>query len=421
MANLRPSLGVISLSFYGIGMILGAGIYSVIGPAAGIAGEALWISFVLSSFVALLTCLSYAELAAMYPNAGGEYAYFTRAYPQHPWFGFMAGLTMVTVNSATSATVAIAFAGYFQALIQSPNLLIAFLLILLVTLINVIGIQTSSRVNILLTLIEAAGLLLVIYLGIDRVDFTEAFKKMPFPEVVTGAAVIFFSYLGFENIINLAEEARHPTRDLPRAIILSLIVTSFIYILIGFTVVALWPPANLAKSEAPLVDALAHAWPNAATTLGFIALFSTANTALIGTLTGSRILFAMARDKKLPPAMAQLFAKRGTPWLASLVIFGVTSALLLIGELKTVASLTSLCSLLAFLGVHSTVIMLRFRRPDFKRPFRVPLTLGKLPLIPCFGVISTSGLLTQFEAEVYWGGAVVIGAAFVVYGLRRKF
>ena len=204
---LQRSLGLGSLTFYGVGVILGAGIYSILGEAAGVAGEALWWSFLLASLAALLTGLSYAELATMFPQAGAEYVYLRVAWPRASWLPGTLGWVLVATGIATTATVALAFAGYASLFIPLPLWTIAVALVVAMAALNVLGANEASWANIVFTLVESAGLVALIVVGARDPDFGRVFTTAPHAGVLGGAALIFFAYLGFEEIANLAEEA----------------------------------------------------------------------------------------------------------------------------------------------------------------------------------------------------------------------
>jgi amino acid transporter len=420
MNGLKRSLGLMSATFFGIGMILGAGIYSVIGPAAGEAGHGLWISLLLSAAVALITGLSYAELATMYPNAGGEYIYLKESFPKPRWLSFFIGLVVAGLGAATAAAVAIGFAGYFDTFFDSPPSWSAFTLLIVVSLINILGIRESSVANILFTIIEASGLILVIYVAVVAdIDLPDEVFSIPDSGILSGAALVFFSYLGFENIVNLAEEIDKPERNLPRAIFISITVTSILYVAIGLAAVTLASPEDLARSDAPLADILKSQSTALARSLTVIALFATANTALISCLTASRVLYAMSRAADLPKGMGRVLERTGTPWMATIAVLAVASVLLLSHQVKYVASVASLASLIIFAIVHVTVIVQRFRNPTARRPFRVPLAIGKVPVLPSLGVGSVLVLMTQFERDVYLACLAAVFAGAVSYFFWR--
>jgi len=410
--RLKPVLGPAQLFFYSVGVIVGAGIYSVIGAAAGLAGEALWLSFLLGALAALLTGLSYAEMATAFPYAGAEYIYVQKAMPRWRWAAFGTGAIILIGGAATAATVAVAFAGYVRIFFDLPEMVSALGLLVACTALGLWGLRESSWANIVFTLIEVAGLVLVITVGLTRDSFGAALAALPHSGVMASAAIIFFVYLGFEEIANLAEEVRDPARDLPRAIFASIVATTVLYVLVALAVVALVTPRELAASEAPLATALASVWPRSAGLLSAVALFATANTVLITLIATARVAFSMGRDGGMPTALARVLPARQTPWVASLLIFAIAAALIPIGKLDFLAGLSSFAAVLAFLAVNVALIVLRFRRPDQPRPFRVPLAIGRLPVLPVLGIAALGLLLLHFERVVYLAGlgAIVLAA-----------
>lgn len=411
---LHRSLGLGSLTFYGVGVILGAGIYSILGEAAGVAGEALWWSFLLASLAALLTGLSYAELTTMFPQAGAEYVYLRVAWPQASWLPGTLGWALVATGVATTATVAIAFAGYASLFVPFPAWVIAAALILAVATLNVIGVREAGRANVVFTLIEAAGLVALILVGARDPDFGRVWMTAPHAGVLAGAALIFFAYLGFEEIANLAEEAKRPAVDLPRAILISVAVSTTLYVLVAVASVALLPPARLAASASPLAEAMRAGAPQLAGLLASIALFATANTALIAMLAASRLLFAMARGGDAPPLFSRTHGPGGTPMPAILLVGVGAIACLPLGGVGAVGSLASLLALVTFAAVNAAVVRLRFTQPAAERPFRVPLHVQRVPLPAAAGLLVVALLLSRFGLRTYLVAAVMLAAAFVV-------
>lgn len=328
---------------------------------------------------------------------------------------------IIASGAATAATVALAFGGYLQGFVPLPPVLAAGALLALFTLLNILGIRQSSWTNVVFTLVEAGGLVLVIVIGVMRPQFGAAILARPQPGVFAGAALVFFAYLGFEDIANLSEEARDPARDLPRAIFLSLGITTVLYILVSLASIALVPPQRLAASEAPLAAALAESAPVLAGVVGAVPLFATANTALITLIVGSRMLFAMARDGSLPGSLAHLLPRRQTPWIAAIAMLAGATLLLPFRNVAIVASLSSFGALIAFTTVHISLVVLRHRAGDHPRPFRVPLALGSIPILPVLGALSTLFLVLQFDPVVYLVGGVAFLAATALYAVRRRF
>ncbi len=418
---LNRSLGLPMLTFYGTGMILGAGIYSIIGHAAGIAGDSLWLGFLLAAFAALLTALSYAELATMYPAAGAEYIYMRHAFSKHRWFAATIGIGVIFAGCASAATVSLAFASYLQHFVEWPRFLVASSLLVVFTGVNILGIRQSSWTNAIFTLIEATGLVLFIWLGWQRPDFGKALLASPTLTTVSSAALIIFAFLGFENIVSLAEETKDPEKNIPRAILLSLLISTILYILVSLAAVALMPPEQLAQTESALIDASLKSSRSLASILGGIALFSTANTALIGLVTISRILYGISNDKSLPRVLSKTFEKQQTPWVAALVALVLTILLLPFGKVETLAGIASFTTMIVFIAVNVALIRLRIITPEKIRPFRLPLSLGKFPIFPVLGIATCFAFLFQFDRTVYLTGLLAFVCSAGIYFLCRIF
>lgn len=407
------------LTIYGVGMIFGAGIYSVIGTAAGKAQEGLWISFAISAFVVLLTALSYAELVTRFPEAGAEFIYLRNAFPKVPSVGFVVSMLVALSNIATAATVSLAFAGYFNKFVSFSPAVVAYLLLATMAGIAIVGIRESSWLTIVFTLIEGGGLIYFIFLGATKADIFEGLSAPIEWSLLPAAALVFFSFLGFENIANLAEEAKKPEKDVPKAILLSIFISTVIYILVGLAAVALLSPELLSKSSSPLATAAAKASPGAGTILAAIALFATANTALIALISTSRIFFSMARKGELPKVFEKTLSKRKTPWSATLLAFVIGMALLPLGKVETVASVSSLVSLVAFMGVNIGLIIIRINGPKAKPAFKVQPSIGKIPLPPLLAILTLGILTTLFEPIVYAVAGIAITVLFGFRTLRQ--
>jgi APA family basic amino acid/polyamine antiporter len=418
--QLKPVLGQIQLTFYGIGVIVGAGAYTIIGAAAALAGPNLWLCFLAGALVALLTALSYAEMATAFPGAGAEYVYMRLAFPRRPWVSFTVGLIILIGGSATAATVAVAFGGYFKTFIDLPIVLSALALLVACTLFNIWGLHESSWLNIAFTLIEVGGIVLVILAGLTRDDFAAPLAVIDIqPGFMAATALLFFVYLGFEEIANLSEEVRDPGRNMPRAIFWSLGITTCLYVMTALAVLALATPHELAGSEAPLSLAVQKVWPGAGYVLGGIALFAAANTVLITVIATSRLAFSMARDNEIPPLFSRLLPGRGTPWVAALLTLLVAAALTPAGGVELLAGLSSFAALLAFLAVNVGLIVLRYRDPDRLRPFRVPMRIGRLPVLPVAGIATILALLAYFDWRIYVAGLGAFVFGVIALGVRR--
>jgi APA family basic amino acid/polyamine antiporter len=418
---LDRALNLPQLAFFGVGSMVGAGIYSVIGAAAGEAGSHLWLSFLLAGAAAVLTVLSYAELASAVPKAGAEYQFLKTAFPRWRLPAFLAGYFIAVNAAATVATVAVAFAGYLTVFMPVPALTTAFVLIVLCTAVNIAGIRQSTWVGLALICIEVAGLLLIIAVGFLYGSPGRSFAAVPGLGEVSGifaaTALIFFMYTGFEDVANLTEEAHDPKRSIPRALVVSVAVTTVIYVLVSLSAIALVPPQALAGSDHPLTTAIGTVHPWLGRALAVCALFATASTALIVLVSISRLLYGMARDGEMPGVLARLLHRRRTPWVAALALFVIACLLLPLGEVKIIASVSSLGVLSVFVAVQTAVIVLRYTQPEMERSFRVPLSVGRFPVPPAVGIVITAALLTQFEPVVYMVGlvALVFGACLYLW------
>jgi amino acid transporter len=415
----RGTLGVVGLTFYGVGMIVGAGVYSVIGAAAGKAGGGLWLGFVAGAVVAALTALSYAELATMFPRAGAEYVYARFAFPRTRAVPFAIGAVLVLAAAGTAATVSIAFAGYLSAFVPWPPVVVALAWVAVLSAVNLAGIRVASGANVALTLAEVAGLVAFVAVGVSAPSFGERLFEAEAAGTLAGAAILFFAYLGFEDVANLAEDARDPTRDMPRALFASVGVTAVLYVAVGLAAVALLPPERLAESPAPLATAARERSATVADGLGVVALFATTNTALIALVAGSRMARGMAKEGDLPRLFGATRGRHDTPWTAAILVGALAMALVPLGGLAAVASLSSFAALLAFLTVNVAVVVLRYRRPSERRPFRVPLAVGRFPVLPGVAFLAALVLVAHFDASTYAGGAVAVAAMLVFHAVRR--
>ncbi|MFH0836832.1 MAG: amino acid permease, partial [Candidatus Aenigmatarchaeota archaeon] len=338
--KLKRTLGFWAILFCSIGAILGAGIYVLIGKAAGIGGNAVWMAFGLSALLAALSGLSYAELVSMFPKSSAEFGYTKKAFGRR--IGFVIGLLIILASIVSAAAVAIGFGGYFSALTNLPIIPIAIILVILLSGLIVYGIKESAIMAIAFTLIELAGLVIVIVIGFPHLGSVDYFA-MPangFTSIFAAAALIFFAYLGFEEITRLGEETKKPTKTIPRALILSIIISTILYILVAITVVSVVDWQTLGTSNAPLADVVATVFgSNAFLLIAVIALFATANTVLFIMVAGSRIIYGMSVEKELPKRFCCIIKSRKTPLFAILLTMIFTIAFCMVGNLETVASL----------------------------------------------------------------------------------
>jgi APA family basic amino acid/polyamine antiporter len=423
MTELQRHLGLFHTTVYGVGLILGAGIYALIGDAAGETGNSLWISFILAAIAAIFTGLSYAELSSMYPKAAAEYSYVKNAFKNN-FVAFIVGWLTLFVAVISASAIALGFGGYFTELFGTPIVASAVLIIVGLSFLNFFGIRESSAINIAFTVIEAAGLALVIWLGLSisgnvRVDYFE--MPFGFSGIFSAFTLVFFAYIGFENIANIAEEIKNPRKVLPRAIIFSISITAIVYILVSVSAVRVLSWQELDVSLAPLADVvkrgLGDQWHF---TVLFIALFATTNTVLIMLISGSRILYGIARDNSLPAFLGAIHHKRKTPWVATIVIGGLSMIFIFAGDIATVANISVFAIIMVFILVNLALIWLRYKQPNAERSFKVPLNVRKFPVLAALGIITPIFGVIQFDAYVLLMGLCVIISGAVFYFVYNK-
>ncbi|MFN3655598.1 MAG: APC family permease, partial [Candidatus Nitrosotenuis sp.] len=367
--------------------------------------------------------MSYAELSAMYPRAAAEYMFVKNAFKSN-FVAFIVGWLTLFVAIISASAIALGFGGYFTTISGVPIVVGAVIAIIGLSFLNFFGIHESSSLNIVFTIVEAAGLALVIWLGFVVFGNVEVnYFEMPFgfSGVFAAFTLVFFAYVGFENIANIAEEIKNPQKVLPRAIILAISITAVIYISVSLSAVRILSWQELDASVAPLADvikkALGQQWQ---TVILFIALFATTNTVLIMLVSGSRILYGIARDKSLPPILGAIHHKRKTPWLAVIIIGALSCVFIFAGEISTVANISVFAIIMVFILVNFSLIWLRFKEPDTERPFKVPLNVKWFPILPALGIITPILGVIKFDSYIILMGLGVVVSGIVFYFVYNK-
>jgi APA family basic amino acid/polyamine antiporter len=396
----------------GIGIILGAGIYVLVGEVAGESGNAVWISFALAAVVAGTVGLSYAELASMYPRAGADYEYTRQALGPRP--AFVVGWLIVVGNLVAAAAVALGFGSYMTTFVDLGATPSAIGALTVATLIAFSGVRESVRLAMVLTLVEAVGLVIVIIVGVPHVgDVNLLDAKAGAAGIFSGMALVFFAYIGFEQIATLSEETHDSRRAIPTAILLSLAVTAFLYVLVAICAISVLGWEALSASDAPLADVAAdELGSRASDVVAVIALFSTANTVLLLLVAASRLIYGMASGGSLPRFLAWVHPGRQTPARAIGMCLLVSVGFALSGDLSLVAGATNFAVFIGFGAVNLSLIILRYKRPDLPRPFRVPLSVGRLPIIPLLALAAVGFMMTNLDQT-----ALIIGAGLFVSGV----
>lgn len=399
MSELRRELGLTEAVVYGVGLILGAGIYAILGEATGVTGGSIVFSFLLAAAIASLTGLSYAELASLYPKGEGDYIYVREAFDREILSNLTA-LGRLAVGVISTAAVALAFSGYFSAFVSIPAVPLAAGLVVVMMLVNFWGIELSAKLNVVFTAIEVLGLLIIIWLGAGSWQQVPVFQAPNGLFGVTQASfLIFFAYLGFGSIVNISEETENAATTIPRAIVLSIAITTVLYVLVGLSAVALMDWQALGQSASPLADVARIGWgPTGARVLGIIALFSTTNTVLILQISTSRLLYGVSKVEyqAFPEIFSRVHPTRKTPHYAVGLVGLVTIPFVLLGDIGAVAGLANLVLLLLFVLVNAALLNLRFRQPAADPGFRAPLNVGRLSLTAVAGLLSSLALIVFY-------------------------
>lgn len=394
--TLRRELGLAKVVIYGVGLILGAGIYAILGEAAGAAGESLPISFLLAAIIALFTGLSYAELSSRFPKGEGDYVYVREAF-QAKRLAEVVAFLRVFVGVVSAAAVALAFSGYLSAFVEVPPIMTAIGLVAVASAVNFWGISTSAKLNVIFTLAEVAGLVLIIWVGRGSWGEVEVLSSPTGVTGIMGAAfLVFFAYVGFGSIVNIAEETEDPTRTIPKAILLSIGITTVLYMLVAISAVGVVDWQTLGDSASPLaLVAQAGAGAVSGTVVGAIALASTGNTVLILLVSTSRLLYGVSKSeyRSFPPLFSRVHSHRRTPHFAIALVGGTTIPFVLLGDLGQVAAISNAALLVVFVIVNAALLKLRFDEPESRGGFTTPLTVGRLSFTALCGVLTSTGLL----------------------------
>jgi APA family basic amino acid/polyamine antiporter len=410
---LQREAGLFQVIAYGVGNIVGAGIYVLVGDASGLAGGAVWLAFLAGAFVALFTGLSYAELAATYPRAASEYIFLGRAYGNRS-LSFLTQWMMLVTEVVAAAAVALGFAGYLSTVVQVPLIPAAAALLILLTIVASTGIKQSLKLNTVLSMVAIGGLLVVVASGIGKIG-SASYVSSPngIPGVLAATVLVFFSYIGFDNISNLSEETKEPEKTIPKALLASLALSTVLYVLVGLASVSLVPWSHLAASEAPLALAVSSVLGQSGSDiLTVAALLTTLNTVLVLLLVSSRIIYGLSREGALPRPLGWVSKRTHAPLVASLVTLAIALAVLPLGQVGAIAKVTSFGSLLTFALVNLALLHLRRVAPSLSRPFKAPMSIGWVSVTGLLGLISCLALLTQFDLL-----SVALGLCLPVSGM----
>jgi len=439
MTQLKRAIGPALLMLYGVGSMLGAGIYGLVGKAAGVMGGAVWMAFLVAMVAALLTGVSYASIASRYPRAGGA-AYVTQRAYRTAWLSYVVGLAIVCSGLASIATQSRVVAENLNTLIgldfgftiagaSAEVMMLAIGVLLLVAGVVYRGITESLWANAICTFVESAGLLFVIAVGMrfwGQADLFEVPAEAANPTgaltvalLLQGSILTFFSFLGFEDMLNVAEEVKRPERAIPTALIGAMVVASLIYVAVSITAVSVVPWRELAAAPGPLrlvVERAAPWFPAVGFTI--ITIAAVANTALVNYVMGSRLLYGMARQGLLPAMLGRVHGARQTPHVAIGVLLAFVIGLQFAGGIEQLASATVLLLLFVFALVNGALIVLTRREGKIEGCFNAPI------IVPASGALICMVMIVGRVQQDDWRGPAIAGALIamilVLFVLTRK-
>ncbi|WP_328910552.1 APC family permease [Streptomyces sp. NBC_00234] len=415
---LKRAIGPRLLILFVIGDILGTGIYATTGKVAGKVGGALWLPFLIGFVVAILTAASYVELVGKYPKAAGAALYTQKAF-KVPFLTFVVAFMVMCSGLSSASAAARAFSGDYLGEFTTavPPTLVAILFILILAAINLRGVAESVKANVVLTIVEVTGLLVILSIGAYAVlagdgqpsrltEFEGSGTGFALMTGVLGATALgFFAFVGFEDSVNMAEETKDPVRTFPRAIFIGVAVTGTIYVLVALVSSLLVDHRTLEGSSGPLLEVVKAGGIDFPPKLfALIALFAVTNSALINIMMASRLCYGMANERILPPAMGRVLAKRRTPWVGIVFVSVLAIGLVTTGEIEGLGDTTAFLLLCVFAVVNISVLVLRKDRVDHHH-FRTPTAL---PVLGAITALILASPIADRDADVYIRAGVLL-------------
>lgn len=446
--SLRRSLTAWDLTLLGIGAIIGTGIFVLTGTAAANqAGPAITLSYMAAGLACAFAALCYAEFASMIPIAGSAYTYAYATLGE--LVAWMIGWDLILEYAVGSMTVAIGWSGYMQRLLAGANITLpvaiaaappvgiinlpAVIIVLLIMILLVVGIRESARFNAVMVGIKLVAVLFFLAAGFSYVEPTNWQPYTPYgwPGVMAAAAVVFFAYIGFDAVSTTAEEAKNPQRDLPIGIIASLVICTVLYLAVGAVLTGIVPVVqyrSVAEAlpgvpmvatadsvkflNAPVAYALAVInLPRASGLVSAGAVAGITSVLLVMLMSQPRIFFAMSRDRLLPQGVSKVHPRFGTPYITTIITCVIVAIVAGLTQIQVVGEMTSIGTLFAFVVVCAAVLTLRVKRPEAKRPFRVPFG----PVFPVLGIVSCSYLMLSLPVLTWVRFLVWLDIGMIIY------
>lgn len=387
--HLQRRIGLGLLTAYGVGVMVGAGIYVLVGAVAAQAGVWAPLSFLIAGAIAAPTALSYAEFTTRLPEAAGE-AVFVAKGLRSDILGIVVGLAIVAAGTISASAVLRGGAGYLTSITGWPDMAVIVIMGLALVGVAIVGVLESLTMAAIFTVIEVLGLILVVWAGAgaEPVADYSAPPEIVWSGVVAAAVLAFFAFIGFEDIVNMAEEVRQPERTLPRAILLSLVLTSLLYAVVSWAAVRAVPLERLAGSEQPLALVWSQTRGGSAGFLSLIAVAAALNGVLAQIVMAARVLFGLGRRHAGLSVFYHASPRFGTPVLASVIVgAGVLSGALLL-PVAQLAEVTSVILLSVFVLVNAALIAMKRRAPV--APFRVPMIVPVAGLLAALAALGLS-------------------------------
>jgi len=365
--KLKRSVTLPMVTLYGLGTIIGAGIFVLIGEVAGIAGIYAPLAFLVASIVAGFTAFSYAELSSRFPKSAGEAIYLEEVF-HYSWLSITTGLAVAAIGIISAATITNGAVGYIRIFFDLPPWLIILLLVAVLSLLAAWGINESVGVAAFTTAVTLIGLVIVIAINGDALATLPARLPELVPHgrevwglILFGGFVAFYAFIGFEDMINIAEEVKEPSRNMPLAIVLALIITTVLYLLISLVAVLSHDPQLLAASDAPLAALIGEDRHMVKLMIGIISILAIADGILIQIIKTSRILYGMSSQRLIPTLFAAVHPRTQTPLLATAFVAALVLLLALALPLLTLAETTSFITLVVFAAVNLALWRLKMK------------------------------------------------------------
>lgn len=355
----------------------------------------------------------------MFPRAGSEHEFARQVFPD--WVAFTTGWAMAVALVVASGAVSLGFGRYLSEFVSLDHRIGALILLAFVSLVSFSGMQSAKWLVLVLSAIQIGGLLFLVAVGAHHIGDVNLATGNGLSGILSGASVIFFAYIGFDEVITLAEETHDPHRTVPRALMLALGISTVLYVLVAIVSVSVLGPVALSSADQPLTAVMREAiGDSAATVIGVIALATTANTTLLASSAASRMLYSMGNTGQLPGRWAEVHDRR-SPRFATGVVIASSAMLALVGGLSLLAEAANALVYVMFLVVNVVVILLRRRDPDAIRPFKIAGTIKDVPVLPVLGIASTLTMSYQLDLQPLLVACGLLAMGVILHMVGQQF